>query len=114
MLEAPHNFERYKRDGELYRFIFNNDEKYSLHWANNGNKSFRDQLDEEIPTKSYQTFMLIDTPFELSDEGKIAISVDYITKKWNYYYPEKWRKSRKINNIEYYKEFLISELQFQD
>ena len=110
MIEAPHNFERYKRDGELYRFIFNNDTKFSLHWANNGNKFFRDQIDTEIKVPSYHTYILIDTPFELSDEGKIAVSVDYITKKWDHPYTKKWRKYVNIKNIEDYKRYLISEI----
>ena len=114
MLEAPHNFERYKRDGELYRFIFNDDTKFSLHWANNGHKSFRNQIDEEIkmPAEHYShdSFMLLETPFNLSNEGKIAVSVDYITKKWTYYYPEKWRKSRAVKNIDDYKKYLNWEL----
>ena len=110
MLESPHNFERYKKSGELYRFIFKNDTKFSLHWANNGHKSFRDQLDNELEyiqkIMEYDSFTLVNSPFELADDAKIAISIDYITTKWNYHYPKKWRKSKKINNIEDYKKYL--------
>lgn len=109
MLEAPHNFERYKRDGELYRFIFNDDTKFSLHWANNGHKSFRNQIDEELEynkNREYDSFTLVDAPFELSDDAKIAVSIDYMTKKWDYYYPKTWRKTKRFNNIEDYKKYL--------
>lgn len=108
MLESPHNFEKYKRNGELYRFIFNDDTKFSLHWANNGNKFFRDQLNEEIKMPYSETFALMETPFELSNEGKIAVSIDYMTKKWNYYYQKRWRKTIYLKNIDDYKKYLIN------
>jgi len=106
MIERPDNFKLYKNNGELYRFIFNDDIKFSLHWADNGNKFFRDQLDKELKYDKNETFILDNTPFELSEDAKIAVSVDYITKKWNYYYPKKWRKTKKINTIEEYKKYL--------
>lgn len=106
MLERPNNFTLYKNNGELYRFIFNDDTKFSLHWAENGNKSFRNQLDKELEYDKNETFVLDNTPFELSDDAKISVSIDYITKYWNYYYIRKWRKTKKINNIEEYKKYL--------
>lgn len=90
MLERPEHFDWYKRSGELYRFILKNDEKYSLHWANNGNKFYRDQLNNELENRG-ERFVLTETPFELTDEGKKAVSIDYITKKWDYNYVKKWK-----------------------
>jgi hypothetical protein len=55
-----------------------------------------------------ETFALMETPFELSNEGKIAVSIDYMTKKWNYYYQKRWRKTIYLKNIDDYKKYLIN------
>lgn len=105
MIERPEHFDSYKRDGELYRFIFSENEKYSLHWANNGNKFWRDQEDEEINKKLIYTddrFILSDTPFELSSEAKLKVSIDFVTVKWDNYFCRDFRKKKKINTIEDY------------
>ena len=50
MMERPEHFTWHKTSGELYRFIFKNDLKYSLHWANNDRREFRNQEDKPVET----------------------------------------------------------------
>jgi len=109
MLESPHNFEKYKRDGELYRFIFNDDTKFSLHWANNGNKFFRDQLDNKLdPDSSVRgpLFVLSNAPFEIDKEALEEVSMDYIIRKWDTVFVKKWLKSKRIDSIEDYEKYM--------
>ena len=115
MMERPEHFEWYKSTGVLYRFIFNNDTKYSLHWANNGNKNFRDQLDTQLDFErkwSEQSFVLSRTPFEIDKDALEEISMDYMTRKWDAPFVKKWRKSKRIDSIEDYENYL--KFQYED
>lgn len=103
MIERPEHFEKYKRNGELYRFIFSKDKKYSLHWSNNGNKFWVDQENNAIDrVLEPENFVLYKTPFELNDEAKLKVSIDYVTEKWNSYFLSIFRKNRKIKTIDDY------------
>ena len=103
MIERPEHFEKYKSSGELYRFIFSEDKKYSLHWANNGNKFWVDQENNAIDRLSEpESFILSKTPFEINNEAKLKVSIDYVTEKWNFYYCLNFRKKNKIKTIDNY------------
>lgn len=103
MLERPEHFDSYKRDGELYRFIFNDDKKYSLHWANNGKKNWRNQLDDVLHVdRELSGFVLYETPFKLNYDAKFKISVDFVTEKWNGHFCKEFRKKNNIKTIEEY------------
>jgi len=109
MMERPEHFDWYKSTGVLYRFIFNDDTKYSLHWANNGNKFFRDQLDNKLdPDSSVRgpLFVLSNAPFEIDKEALEEVSMDYIIRKWDTVFVKKWLKSKRIDSIEDYEKYM--------